>query len=381
MKDQVAIVGIGETSFGKGFTESELELGCSAIRNALQDAGIAAGEVDGVACYTMEETPEFEYARNLGFGDLSFFSRVHYGGGAGCGIVGQAAMAIATGQANVAVVWRARKRSGKASRVWAQTPPRLNNHWKWSQPWGLLRPVDEVALLARRYFHDHGASRDTLGHIAVTLRNHALNNPRAMMHNRPLSLAEYQAARMISDPLCLFDNCLESDGAVAVVLARRDHAQDCRQRPAYIHAWSQGLARGQQNMPDVFGADPFASASAVAARKLWQGSDIGPADIQVAQIYDAFSPLILFSLEAYGLCGRGEAAAFVESGGIAVNGGRLPVNTAGGSLSEAYIHGFNLITEGVRQLRGTAQNQVAGAATCLVTSCDATPTSALLLRN
>lgn len=381
MKDEVAIVGIGETAFGKGFTESELQLGCTAIGRALDDAGIEASEVDALACYTMEETPEFEFSRSMGFGDLSYFSRVNFGGGAGCAAVGQAAMAIAAGQANVAVVWRARKRSGKASRFWAQTPPRVSTHWKWSQPWGLLRPVDEVGLLTRRYFHEYGADRTTLGRIAVTLREHALENPRAMMRGRPLTLEDYLQARLVSDPLCLFDNCLETDGAVALVLARRNRARDCRRKPVYIHAWSQGLASGQQNMPNVFVADPFSGGSAVAARNLWQRSDIRPEDVDVAQFYDAFSSLILFSLEAYGFCGRGEAADFVSSSGISVREGRLPVNTAGGSLSEAYVHGFNLVTEGVRQLRGEAVNPVPGARSCLVTSCDATPTSALLLRN
>lgn len=381
MKDQIAIVGIGETTFGKGFMESELQLGCIAIGRALDDAGIAAKEVDALACYTMEDTPEFEFSRNMGFGDLSYFSRINFGGGAGCAAVGQAAMAIAAGQANVAVVWRARKRSGKVSRFWAQTPPRISTHWKWSQPWGLLRPVDEVGLLTRRYFHEYGASRETLGRIAVTLRKHALENPRAMMRNRLLSIEDYLQGRIVSDPLCLYDNCLETDGAVAVVLAHKDRARDCKSKPIYIHAWSQGLATDQQNMPNVFVPDPFTSASTVAAHNLWQRSDIRPEDVDLAQIYDAFSSLILFSLEAYGFCGRGEAAAFVEAGGISVRGGQLPVNTAGGSLSEAYVHGFNLITEGVRQLRGDAANPVADAATCLVTSCDATPTSALLLRN
>lgn len=381
MKDEIAIVGIGETAFGKGFTESELQLGCTAIGRALDDAGIVAKEVDALACYTMEDTPEFEFSRSMGFGDLSYFSRVNFGGGAGCAAVGQAAMAIAAGQANVAVVWRARKRSGKASRFWAQTPPRVSTHWKWSQPWGLLRPVDEVGLITRRYFHEYGASRETLGRIAVTLREHALDNPRAMMRGRPLSIEDYLAGRIVSDPLCLFDNCLETDGAVALVLVRRDQARDCKHRPVYIHAWSQGLAANQQNMPNVFVPDPFAGASVVAARNLWHRSDIQPDDVDVAQFYDAFSSLILFSLEAYGFCDRGEAASFVEAGEISVRGGRLPVNTAGGSLSEAYIHGLNLVTEGVRQLRGDAATQVAGASTCLVTSCDATPTSALLLRN
>ena len=381
MRDEIVIAGVGETEFGKGFAETELQLACRAIGRALDDAGIQAREVDALSCYSMEDTPEFEIARNMGFADMTFFSRVPYGGGAGCGAVGQAAMALSCNMAKVAVVWRARRRSGKGSRVWAQTPPRVASHWKWSQPWGLLRPVDEVAMLTRRYMHEFGVGREALARVAMALRGHAQDNPRAMMRARPLSLEDYMGARMVSEPLCLFDNCLESDGAVALILVRRDRARDCRTKPVHIHAWAQGLARGQQNMPNLFTPDPFSGASAVAARSIWNQSDFKAQDVSLAQFYDAFSPLILFSLEAYGFCGRGEAGSFVLERGIEVQGGELPVNTAGGSLSEAYIHGMNLISEGVRQLRGDAVNQVANPVSCLITSCDATPTSALLLRN
>ena len=381
IKDQVAIVGIGQTAFGKGLADSELSLACQAIAAALDDCGIAPSEVDGLASFTMEPFREQEVARNVGLGPITFFSQVGYGGGAGCATVLHAAMAIATGQCNVAVAWRARKRADKASRVWAQTPRVLSDEWQWSRPWGLLRPVDEVAMLMRRYMHEFGATRDHLANVALAFRKHANRNPAAMMHDRTLTRDEYFASRWISEPLCLFDNCLETDGALATVLVSAARARDLPQRPVYVHAGAQGLPPQHQSMVNYFNDDPLSGASSAARAALWRGADFGPADVKVAQIYDAFSPLIPFTLEGYGFCGRGEGAAFTESGALEWPDGRLPTNTSGGSLSEAYVHGFNLVLEGVRQLRGTSTSQVAGADTCLVTSAEDVPTSVLLLRN
>lgn len=379
MKDRTAIAGIGQTAFAKSLPETELQLACMAIKAALDDAGIDAAEVDALGSFTQETTPEFEIARNLGMGELHFFSQVAHGGGAVCGTIGQVAMAIASGIAKVGVVWRSRKRGDPSKRQWAGVQPRIGDHWKWSRPHGLLRPVDEVAVMMRRYMHEYGATREQLAAVALTQRGYAGTNPDALMRDRAMSLEDYLGARMISDPLCLFDNCLESDGAIAFVIVGAERARDLRQKPVYIHAFSQGMTRQHQLMTDYHGADPFHSSSAATADNLWRQSDIRPRDVHVAQIYDAFSPLVLFSLENYGFCARGEAAGFVAGGGIGPSG-TLPVNTSGGSLSEVYLHGTNLVTEAVRQMRGTAVNQVADAQTCLVSTCDSTPNGALILR-
>lgn len=380
LKDRTAIVGIGETPFSKNLEASEFQLACRAIKAALDDAGIHPSEVDALSCYTYEETPEFEIARSLGMGDVHYLSQSPHGGGAGCGAVGHLALAIAAGIAKVGVVWRSRKRGARSKRLWAGVQGTVTDHWKWSRPQGLLRPVDEVAVLTRRYMHDYGLTRAELAEVALTMRAYAQDNPRALMGRRALSLDDYLGARMISDPLCLFDNCLESDGAIALVLTTSERAADGPRRPVHIHAFSQGMKAQHQLMTDYHGADPLRSSSWSCAANLWRQSDIQPVDIDVAQFYDAFSPLVLFSLEAYGFCGRGEAGQFVARGGLRP-GGKLPANTSGGSLSEVYLHGMNLMTEAVRQLRGDAHTQIAGAQSCLVTSCDTTPNGALVLRN
>ncbi|HUV09706.1 MAG TPA: lipid-transfer protein, partial [Acidimicrobiia bacterium] len=175
--------------------------------------------------------------------------------------------------------------------------------------------------------------------------------------------------------------CLETDGALAVVLVAADRAVDLPHPPVYVHAGAQGLPPQHQTMINYFNDNPLRGPSWTAAGQLWRNADFGPADVKVAQIYDAFSPLVPLSLEGYGFCERGEGAAFTENSALEWPDGRLPTNTAGGGMSEAYVHGFNLVLEGARQMRGTSTSQVDGADTCLVTSGEGVPTSALLLRS
>jgi acetyl-CoA acetyltransferase len=380
IKDRTAIAGIGQTAFGKGLDDSELSLACQAISAAIADAGLTPADIDGLVMFSMENGREVEVARNVGLGDITYFGEVGYGGGAGCGTVGHAAMAVATGQCQVAVAWRARKRSAKGSRPWANVNQRLGGATQWTRPFGLLRPVDEIAMLARRYMHEFGATREHLANVALAFRKHANRNPHAIMKDKPLTREQYMAARWISEPLCLFDNCLETDGALAVVIVAAERARDLRQPPVYVHAFAQSIPRQHQVMTNYFTADPLLGPSYACARLLWSRSDFGPRDVRVAQLYDAFSPLIPLSLEGYGFCRRGEGAAFTNDGALEWPDGRLPTNTAGGGMSEAYVHGFNLVLEGVRQMRGTSTSQVAGAECCLVTSGEGVPTSALLLR-
>lgn len=380
IKDRTAIVGIGQTSFGKGLPDSELSLACQAISMAIDDAGLRPSDVNGLVMFSMENGREAEVARNVGCGDVTYFGEIGYGGGAGCGTVGHAAMAVATGQCEVAVAWRARKRSAKGSRPWANVAARLGGYQQWTRGFGLLRPVDEIAMLTRRYMHEYGGTRDHLANVAIAFRKHANRNPNATMHAKPLTREQYMAARWISEPLCLFDNCLETDGALAVVITSAERAKDLKQQPVYVHSFAQSIPQQTQVMTNYFNDDPLRGPSWACARRLWSLSDFRPADVRVAQIYDAFSPLIPLSLEGFGFCERGEGGPFTDGGALEWPDGRLPTNTAGGGMSEAYVHGFNLVLEGVRQMRGTSTSQVEGAPCCLVTSGEGVPTSALLLR-
>jgi len=378
VKDRTAVVGIGQTTLGKGLPDTELSLACQAISLALDDAGIAPADVDGLASFTLEPNREVDVARSVGLGDITFFSQVGFGGGAACGVVGHAAMAVATGQCETVVVWRARKRADAASRPWAQASARLSDSNMWTRPFGIIRPVDEIAMLTRRYMHEYGGTRDHLANVAIAFRKHAARNPNSTMGHKPMTRDDYMNARWISEPLCLFDNCLETDGALAVVVTSAERARDLPHPPALIHSFAQGLPPQHQTMTNYFTDDPLRGPAWTAARRLWANADVTVDDVHVAQLYDAFSPLIPLSLEGYGFCERGEGGPFTDNGNIEWPNGRLPVNTAGGGMSEAYVHGFNLILEGVRQIRGTSTSQVEGANVSLVTSGEGVPTSAIL---
>jgi acetyl-CoA acetyltransferase len=252
-----------------------------------------------------------------------------------------------------------------------------------SIPYGLIMAAAAYALPTRRHMHLYGTTSEQLGHIAVSFREHASRNPRAVMGSRPMTLADHQASPMIADPHRLLDCCLESDGACAVVVTTAERARDLAKRPVEILASEQGAPRGYAFGPftnaNVEDAIYATGACEELARRLWGKSGLGPGDVDVAQIYDHFTGCVLLQLEDYGFCKRGEGGPFVASGALSWRGGSLPTNTHGGSLSEAYIHGLNHVVEGVRSLRGESTSPVEGAEVCLVTSAACVPSSALLL--
>jgi acetyl-CoA acetyltransferase len=380
LRDAAAIVGIGHTEFVKDIGRPERTIALEAITVALEDAGLSASDVDGLVKFTMETTVEVEIARNLGIPNLRFFGEVGYGGGAACGAIGHAAMAIACGMADCVVVWRARNR-GSGGRPWAMKSNKERGDFQWFLPWGLSRPVDQIAMLARRHMIEFGSTEEQLGHVAVTFREHAQANPFALMRGKPMTLEDYFAARWVSEPLRLFDCCLETDGALAVVLVSAEHARALRKPPVLVRAASQGTGPEHLVMANYFNENPLESPAKFAADDLWRLAGMGPDEIDCAQFYDAFSPLVVISLEEYGFVKPGEGGPFAADGELRVDGGRLPSNTAGGCLSEAYVHGMNLVLEGVRQIRGESVNQLDRCETALVTSGNGVPTSALILRS
>lgn len=379
-----AIAGIGATEFSKDSGRSELQLAAEAVRASLADAGIQPHEVDGLVTFTMDTNTEVAVAREAGLGELSFFSRVHYGGGAACATVQQAAMAVATGAADVVVCYRAfNERSGvrfgqfMGSGGGAPTSSSVDNSW--SHPFGVMTPGAQVAMFARRYMHESGATSEDFGRVAVADRNRAATNPNAWFYERPITLAEHQASRWITEPLHMLDCCQETDGAVALVVTSAERARDLEKPSAVVSAAAQGSGPDQFTMTSYYRSDIGGLAEmGVVARQLWEQSGTRPQDMRVAILYDHFTPFVLTQLEELGFCERGEARHFIADGEIELDG-RLPINTHGGQLGEAYVHGMNGIAEGVRQIRGTAVNQVPNADNVLVTAGTGVPTSGLVL--
>ena len=382
LKDQAAIVGIGQTDFSKNSGRSDLQLACEAVRAAIADAGLKPSQIDGMTTFTMDLTDDIEVARSVGIGGLTFQSQIPHGGGAALGVLQQAAMAVATGAAKYVVCYRdLNGRSGQrySSGVSGNLITSDAIHWSWYIPSGLMTPTSWVAMVTRRYMHETGTTSRDLGHVAVSTRKHAVINPDAIFYQRPLTLEEHQASRMIVDPLRLYDCCLETDGACACIVTTPERAKDLPHPPALIRAVAQGAGPDQESMTSFYRPDITELPElGIVARQLYEVSGLRPDDIDAAILYDAFTAIVLFQLEAYGFCKRGEAKDFVKNGNIEV-GGRLPVNTHGGQLSEAYIHGMNGVNEGVRLVRGTSVNQPPECNNVLVTAGVGVPSSAMIL--
>ncbi len=382
LKDEAVIVGIGQTEFSKNSGRSELQLACEAVRNAIRDAGLSPSDVDGMTSFTLDASDEIEIARSVGIGDLTFFSRTPHGGGAALGIVHQAAMAVATGAAETVVCYRAL--NGRSGQRYSQgvagdivTSDLI--HWSWYMPFGLLTPASWVAMFTQRYMHETGCKSTDLAQVALSTRKHAVTNPAAFFHGRPLTLEEHQSSRLIADPLRLYDCCQETDGGCACIVTTPERARDLKQPGALIRGIAQAAGDDQESMtsfyrPSIAGLPEMD----LVAKQVYAQSGLGPDDLEAAVIYDAFSSIVLWQLESFGLCERGEAKDFVKDGALEL-GGRLPCNTHGGQLSEAYVHGMNGVNEGVRLIRGTSPNQPEKNDCVLVTAGVGVPTSAMIL--
>jgi acetyl-CoA acetyltransferase len=366
------VIGVGETAYTRhgGATRSEFELCCEAVLRAADDAGIDPGAIDGFCSFANERQEPVVLQQTLGIPALRFSNIVWGAGGGGAsGAVLNAALALHAGICQYVVVYRSIcqgqfERFGQYRvRPWGS---------QWMAPYGLMSPAQMVALTFRRYLHETGSGPEHLAEVALAFRAHAQRNPRALTFGKPLTLDDYQQSRLIADPFRALDCCLETDGACALILTTRERARDARRPPVRLLAaaqasgpgWGQG-PMGSHNMP----LEDYASVnSRLLGRDLFAMAGLAPRDIDVAQIYDAFTGIVTMALEDFGVCGRGEAPAFIASGALRWPDGGLPTNTAGGLLSESYLQGLNLVVEGVRQMRGESTAQVADAKTCLVTS-------------
>ncbi len=381
---KTAVVGIGATEFSKNSGRSTLRLAVECCDAAIRDAGLAPEQIDGIVSFTVEENHEIDVARNLGIKELTHFSRIHHSGGAACGTLHQAAMAVSSGACNYALVYRAfnersETRFGAGVQLQDNSPTPILVDFGWCLPFGLLTPASWVAMFASRYMHEYGATSEDFGRVSVADRRHAATNPEAFFYQRPITLEDHQESRWIVKPLHLLDCCQESDGGQALVITTLERARDLPNPPVVIASAAQGSGDDQQMMKSYYRESITGIPEmGLCARQLWDDTGLGPDDIQAAIIYDHFTPLVLPQFEEFGFCGRGEAKDFVKDGNIEL-GGRLPINTNGGQLGEAYIHGMNGVAEAVRLVRGTSVNQVPDAKNVLVTGGTAVPTSAAIL--
>ena len=385
MTRDAAIVGVGATPYyfrGESAPQTLYELLGKAILAAVEDAGVKITDVDGLAFFASGYEPGL-ITEMLGIPELNFSATVAAQGGGSAGVLDLAAMAIETGRAKAVVCIGAcqqnTRRYGLTFSNLATTPDGV-----WSKAAGLTGgPGQTFGLTTRRHMHKYGTRREAFGEVVMASREYAATRPGALRRT-PLTLDEYMTSPMLADPLCRLDFCLETDGALAFVVTSAERARDLAQKPVYIAASAHGGVSGWGraffwlNMPD----DLFTTAgSAHTARRLYEQAGIGPQDIDVALLYDHFSPLVIVQLEDYGFCKPGEGGPLVESGAIRP-GGSIPVNPHGGHLSEAYVIGMTHIREAVEQLRGTAVNQVTGARFALVTGGPAPiPMGGAILRN
>jgi acetyl-CoA acetyltransferase len=392
-RDLCAISGIGATRFSPDSQRSTLSLAVEASLAAIADAGLHPGDIDGIVRCDMDVVGHNDLAEALGSPGLTYWGSSGPGGAAPGGMIGQAVGAILSGQATAVLAYRALNgrsgaRFGRGAASSASSSGRRRpvggggSYDEFFAPYGLVAPGHLFSLLAKRHMIEFGTTEEQLGHIALACRARANANPAAQMAERTLTMEQYLAARIVSSPLRLFDYCLETDGACAVIVTSRERAADGPHPPALIRAVAQSAGPEPQVgflYPTIMRQSLTTQTSHSLAEILYRRAGLGPADVDVAQFYDCFTITVLLQLEDYGFCEKGEGGHFAASGAID-KGGRLPINTSGGHLSEGYLHGMNHIVEGVRQIRGTSTSQVPRAEVCLVTSGLPVTTSGLILR-
>jgi acetyl-CoA acetyltransferase len=380
VRNKAAIAGIGQTEFSKDSGRSVLHMALEAILAALDDAGLRPEDVDGIVKMSANnDVAEIDLLRSLNLPNLRYFNEVPHGGGAACGTIASAVAAVAAGMADVVVTFRSLNERSERRFGESNVGGGVGGNMQYLLPHGFVTPAQWVAIFGQRYLYEYGHTTEAFGLVSVLCRKHAATNPHAMMYGRPVTLEEHQASRWITEPLRLLDCCLDTDGACAAVVVSAERAKALRGVPAYVAAAAQGTGSRTQMMTSYQRANIARLEEAEAtARELYRQAELTPGDIDVAEIYDHFTPMVLMALEAYGFAEPGNAPALLREGRLELDGA-MPLNTHGGHLGEGYLHGFGHIVEGVRQVRGTAVNQAPNARTCLVTSGTGVPTSGIIL--
>jgi acetyl-CoA acetyltransferase len=365
-RSQAAIVGIGCTEYSKDSGVGVFTLAAKAVKAAVGDAGLTLGDVDGLCTFGVNDSisPNI-LAQALGIDSLSFYVDQFFGGSVSLSMIGQATLALSAGVADCVVCYRALNgRSGVRVNGSSRGGGRLPWDMQFKVSAGYIAPSQEIAMVARAHMLKYGTTNEDFGRIAILNRTHALDNERAMMRT-PMTMDDYLASRWIVDPFRKFDCCLETDGAVAVVLVRADRAKDLPHRPVLVEgaAWGGGI-----NIVNNGHTDLTESPAVPIAARVYAAAGIGPPDIEFAELYDCFTYNVLSQIEGYGFAEPGGVPALLADGAFDRASGSLPVNTHGGLMSEGYIHGLNHVYEAVEQIRGDAGvRQVARHDVALVT--------------
>ncbi|QGS32361.1 thiolase C-terminal domain-containing protein [Cupriavidus metallidurans] len=382
LKGQVAVIGIGESQYyrhGKS-PDSEFKLALQAILAACKDAGIDPREIDGFSSFSDDRNDPSRIAAALGLPRLRATTMQWGGGGGGCcAAVANGAASIQAGLADCVVVFRSLAqgqfgRFGRTSGV-----DTISGEKAYLMPYGVLTPPQRFAMRARRFMHDHGVRQEALRAIALASYHHAQSNPRAVMYGKPLSEEKYDQSRWIAEPFHLFDCCMENDGAAAVILVSAERAKDFPGKAAYILGAAAGSGYRTGAIPHnspLYGSASFDTV----APDLFKMAGISHTDVGVVQSYENFTGGVVMALAEHGFFKPDEANEFLTLENLIAPSGKLPLNTSGGNLAECYMHGFELVLEAVRQIRGTSCNQAPKNDVALVIGGPmVTPVSNLLL--
>jgi acetyl-CoA acetyltransferase len=374
-----SIVGVGMTEISRDSGATTLQMAVEAALAALDDAGVAAHDLDGVVTYQVNDScGALDVAAALGLPVVRWYAEMHVGGPGATFAVSEAALAISAGMADTVLVVRSMNgRSGARMGRFGATEG-ATDYRQWMLPFGYAGPPQIFALWAQRHMAQFGTTSEQLGSVAVTMRQHAQLNPAAYFHGTPITLDDHQRSRMVSSPFRLLDCCLETDAAAAVVVTTAERAAACRQPAVHIAGYSNGAGPSPWH-PSFDWPDHSVMYPAYLADDAFRMAGLERDDVDVALIYDAFTIAVICQLEDLGFVAKGDGGPFVAEGHIRL-GGRLPVNPNGGLLSEGYVHGLNNLIEGVRQLRGQAgERQVSGAEVALVTGGEGARGGVLLL--
>ncbi|NYT60290.1 thiolase family protein [Alcaligenaceae bacterium] len=343
-KDSVAVIGVGTTKYGTMPEHDATSLGIWALREAAEDAGIRLQDIDGLICQRLTDYQKFVQITNI---TPKLVTATPGAGRMTGGTIQMAVQAILSGMLDtVAVVYGNDGRSAGARYGGKGDNYGTGADQLWF-PYGMTSPGAVHSMLFQRHAHLYGSKVEHLGAVSLAFRKHALLNPNAVMH-KPLTMDDYLASRFICEPLRLLDYCLINDGGVAMILTAGDRAKDFKQPPVFIRGLAQVSRLAQGELPDDFGFAAMQRASEI----VHEMAEVGRDGVDALMIYDNFTPIVLFALEGFGYCPRGESGPFVADGTLELDG-RYPTNTNGGHLSESYMQGWNLQVEAVRQLRGS----------------------------